>query len=128
TVLVVDGEERTFLTIRAPWHDENGRIAGLIGIGRDITERKRAQCLLEEANARLEERVAERTQELTALTRELSDEMRRREEAQAALLQTQKLEALGQLTGGVAHDFNNVLAAISGSLELLERNTSDEKL
>ena len=56
---------------------------------------------------------------------ELAAEMRRREEIQTNLLQVQKLEALGQLTSGVAHDFNNVLMSISGSYTLLRARTDD---
>ncbi len=52
-------------------------------------------------------------------------EMERRERAEAALLKTQRLEAVGQMTGGVAHDFNNLLTVILGSADLLGRRADD---
>jgi signal transduction histidine kinase/ActR/RegA family two-component response regulator len=52
----------------------------------------------------------------------LKAEMSRRETAEAALLQSQKMEAIGQLTGGIAHDFNNLLMAVLGSLELAKKH------
>jgi C4-dicarboxylate-specific signal transduction histidine kinase len=51
-----------------------------------------------------------------------------REEAQAALAQSQRLEALGQLAGGIAHDFNNEPAAISSYLDAITFRSPDEKI
>jgi PAS domain S-box-containing protein len=79
-----------------PIHDDEGRLLGFAKITRDITERRKAQQALEEA--------------------------------QAALFQSQKLQALGELTGGVAHDFNNLMTVIRGSADLLTRSgLSEEK-
>ena len=63
------------------------------------------------------------------ITRDLTDQHeaeRERDEARQALLQSQKLEALGQLTGGVAHDFNNLLMAIIGGLDLVRKRLPED--
>ncbi|HRD77009.1 MAG TPA: PAS domain S-box protein [Hyphomicrobiaceae bacterium] len=100
-------------------HDFGGRRTYTV-ILRDITDRRRSEEMLARSRAELEQRVVERTAELSA-------EIRRREETEAQLVRTQRMEAFGQLTGGIAHDFNNLLTVIIGNLELLEMRLKDER-
>jgi signal transduction histidine kinase len=76
------------------------------------------------AAQRLEDQVAVRTRELETVNAVLRTEMEEREKAQEALRHAHKMEAIGQLTGGLAHDFNSMLAGISGSLELMRTRLS----
>ncbi|HVY26655.1 MAG TPA: AAA family ATPase [Polyangiaceae bacterium] len=83
----------TYLSVKSPLFDPNGKTYGLCGISTDITERKRTEEALRQKEAELR--------------------------------QAQKMEAIGNLAGGVAHDFNNLLTVILGSCELLSLQIGD---
>jgi PAS domain S-box-containing protein len=87
-IVLPNGETRWTLTTKAPWRDAAGKIIGLVGIGRDITERKNYEAQLSRA---------------------------------------QRMESIGRLATGIAHDLNNTLAPILVSIDLLRQKIHDEE-
>ena len=123
----------------SPIRDERGSVAGILVTAIETNERRQftqelqqrseaslkaqqsTEQRLRHLNENLEERVAQRTLALAEANQRLQNEMVERERAEDALRHAQKMEAVGQLTGGIAHDFDNMLTGIIGSLDLMQR-------
>jgi PAS domain S-box-containing protein len=119
---------RWIRSVSQPRWGPDAKHVGFIGVAHDITELKHAETALREVNETLENRVAERTADLSAALDRLQAEVGERLKAEEALRQAQKMEAVGQLTGGIAHDFNNLLTPIMGGLELIAAKLEDPRL
>jgi PAS domain S-box-containing protein len=96
----------------APWYEPDGTRGGAVLFYEVITARKEAEAVLSRSRDELEKLVMERSREL--------------ETTQARLAQAQRMEALGQLAGGIAHDINNVLQGVQSAASLIDRRPGDQ--
>jgi DNA-binding response OmpR family regulator len=88
---------------------------------------RRTEDDLRSLNITLEKKIQDRMAELVTANSSLREEIEQRRKAEAALVQSQKMEAVGQLTGGLAHDFNNLLTAVIANFELIKMRAGDPK-
>jgi signal transduction histidine kinase/ActR/RegA family two-component response regulator len=90
----------------------------------DLAEAERTKDALAKSNEELEQRVKERTLELELANRALRNEMEEQKKLEKQLWQSQKMESIGTLAGGIAHEFNNILNIIKGYTLLIRQSPS----
>lgn len=117
-VLDHSGARRWHSTTKVPLRDEEGQIVGLVGIGRDITERKLFEEQLQKANTEL----ARSKEELLKVLADLQKSHEELKAAQFQLIQAEKMQSVGRLAAGVAHEVKNPLAILGMGIDYLTKN------
>ncbi|MFK8183128.1 MAG: PAS domain-containing protein [Phormidesmis sp.] len=112
--LQADGTQAWLETNKAPLHNSEGNVIGILGTYQNITGRKQAEIALQEMNQKL----ARQTIELTAALQQL-------QQSQLHLVQQEKMSALGNLVAGIAHEINNPIGFLSGNLRPAQDYTKD---
>jgi two-component system, cell cycle sensor histidine kinase and response regulator CckA len=114
-----DGEYRWVLSRGVPRVRDDGAFAGLIGSCVDVSDIRQAREVLERARDELATLVAQRTVELERTNEQLRMEMQRRARIEQEVARARRIESLGVLASGIAHEFNNLLTVIVGRSQLL---------
>lgn len=106
-----DGRVTWVSTCKMPMYNADGQITGIIGISKNITKRKTAELAL-----------IERSKQLTDLNVSLKNEMNERKNLEIQLIQAQKLESLGQLAAGLAHEINTPIQYLGDNCKFLSES------
>ncbi|MBK7998063.1 MAG: PAS domain-containing protein [Verrucomicrobia bacterium] len=120
------GNKRWHATTKVPIRSKDGKVTGLVGISRDITERKLSVEAIREANAEL----ARNKDELQRTLTELQQSHEEVKSAQFQLIQAEKMQSIGRLAAGVAHEVKNPLGILRMGTDYLAQNlkSSDENV
>ena len=113
-ILVSSGEQLWLETNKAPLHDEDGNVIGILGTYQDITRRKQAEAELQKLNKKLQQQTADLNTALSDLKK-----------SQLQLIQSEKMSALGNLVAGIAHEVNNPLGFLIGNLKSAQEYIHD---
>ncbi|NEQ49616.1 MAG: PAS domain-containing protein [Leptolyngbya sp. SIO3F4] len=110
-----NGDQTWLETNKAPLHDIEGNVIGILGTYEDITDRIQAELKLKELNQTLQQQQ----------TNELNTALNQLQRSQLYLVQSEKMSALGNLVAGVAHEINNPLGFLSGNLSPAQEYVKD---
>jgi PAS domain S-box-containing protein len=116
-----DGRLVTVSLSVAQLTDKNNNVIGTLGIAKDITRQKKLERKLKQYTENLELLVAERTAQLANRNIELEATLEELHEAQAQVVQSEKMASIGQLSAGVAHEINNPIGFVHSNMSTLKK-------